>query len=82
MWLVSGAERFRRDPELKQALLTLARHEHTRECLLLLEVDSGDAGTGGRPDRSAAAQTGTQGTGTREQDTARPRSAESGGARK
>jgi transcriptional regulator with XRE-family HTH domain len=38
MWLVSGAERFRRDPELKQALLTLARHEHTRECLLLLEA--------------------------------------------
>lgn len=38
MWLVSGAERFRRDPELKQALLTLAQHEHTRECLLLLEA--------------------------------------------
>lgn len=37
MWLVSGAERFRRDPELKQALVTLARHEHSRECLLLLE---------------------------------------------
>jgi transcriptional regulator with XRE-family HTH domain len=38
MWMVSGAERFRRDPELKQALLTLARHEHTRDCLLLLEL--------------------------------------------
>lgn len=38
MWLVSGAERFSRDPELKQALLTLARHEHSRECLLLLEA--------------------------------------------
>jgi transcriptional regulator with XRE-family HTH domain len=38
MWLVSGAERFRRDPELKQALITVARHEHTRECLLLLEA--------------------------------------------
>jgi transcriptional regulator with XRE-family HTH domain len=37
MWLVSGAERFRRDPELKQALLSLARHEHSRESLLLLE---------------------------------------------
>ena len=37
MWLVSGAERFRRDPELKHALLTLARHEHSRECLLLME---------------------------------------------
>jgi hypothetical protein len=38
MWLVSGAERFRRDPELKCALLTLAQHEHSRECLLLLEA--------------------------------------------
>jgi transcriptional regulator with XRE-family HTH domain len=37
LWLVDGAERFRRDPELKQALLTVARHEHSRECLLLLE---------------------------------------------
>ena len=37
LWLVSGAERFRRDPELKGALLALARHEQTRECLLLLE---------------------------------------------
>lgn len=38
LWLVSGAERFGRDPELKQALLTLARQEHSRECLLLLEA--------------------------------------------
>jgi transcriptional regulator with XRE-family HTH domain len=38
MWLIGGAERFRRDPELKQALITLARHEHSRECLLLLEA--------------------------------------------
>ncbi len=38
LWLVSGAERFRRDPELKCALLTLARNEHSRECLLLLEA--------------------------------------------
>jgi transcriptional regulator with XRE-family HTH domain len=37
LWLVSGAERFRRDPELKQALITLAQQEHSRECLLLLE---------------------------------------------
>jgi transcriptional regulator with XRE-family HTH domain len=37
-WLVSGAEKFRRDPELKQALLELARNEHSRECLLLLEA--------------------------------------------
>jgi transcriptional regulator with XRE-family HTH domain len=38
LWLVSGAERFRRDPELKSALLTIAQHEHTRECLMLLEA--------------------------------------------
>jgi hypothetical protein len=38
LWLVSGAERFRRDPELKHALITLARHEHSRECLLLVEA--------------------------------------------
>jgi len=38
LWLVSGAERFRRDPELMHALLTLARNEHSRECLLLLEA--------------------------------------------
>ncbi len=38
LWLVAGAERFRRDPELMKALLTLARHDNTRECLLLLEA--------------------------------------------
>jgi transcriptional regulator with XRE-family HTH domain len=37
LWLVSGAERFRRDPELKSALITLAKHDSSRECLLLLE---------------------------------------------
>jgi len=37
LWLVSGAERFRRDPDLRCALLTLARHDKSRECLLLLE---------------------------------------------
>jgi transcriptional regulator with XRE-family HTH domain len=38
LWLVAGAERFRRDPGLRCALLTLAKHEKTRECLLLLEA--------------------------------------------
>jgi transcriptional regulator with XRE-family HTH domain len=38
LWLVNGAERFSRDPELMHALLTLARHERSRECLLLLEA--------------------------------------------
>ena len=38
LWLVAGAERFRKDAMLKHALLTLARHEQSRECLLLLEA--------------------------------------------
>ena len=38
LWLVAGAEKFRQDAELKHALLTLARHEQSRECLLLLEA--------------------------------------------
>jgi transcriptional regulator with XRE-family HTH domain len=38
LWLVAGAERFRRDPELMKALLTLARHDNSRECLLLIEA--------------------------------------------
>jgi transcriptional regulator with XRE-family HTH domain len=37
-WLVDGAEKFRRDAALKHALLTLARHEQSRDCLLLLEA--------------------------------------------
>lgn len=36
LWLIQGAERFRRDPPLASALLKLARHEDTRHCLLLL----------------------------------------------
>jgi len=38
LWLVSGAERFRRDPALRRALLALARHQDTRQCLLMLEA--------------------------------------------
>jgi hypothetical protein len=37
LWLIAGAERFRRDQELCQALLTLSRHSDSRRCLLLLE---------------------------------------------
>jgi transcriptional regulator with XRE-family HTH domain len=37
LWLIGGAERFRRDPELRRALLAIARHEDSRRCLLLLE---------------------------------------------
>lgn len=37
LWLIGGAERFRKDAELRRALLTLAKHEDSRACLLLLE---------------------------------------------
>jgi transcriptional regulator with XRE-family HTH domain len=37
LWLIEGAERFRRDPELRQALLALAMHDDSRQCVLLLE---------------------------------------------
>ena len=36
LWLIEGAERFSRDPELRQALLDVARHKDSRQCLLLL----------------------------------------------
>ena len=36
LWLVSGAERFRKDPELHAALLTVARHKDSRMCVVLL----------------------------------------------
>jgi transcriptional regulator with XRE-family HTH domain len=38
LWLIAGAERFRRDADLCQALLTLASHDDSRRCLLLLEA--------------------------------------------
>jgi transcriptional regulator with XRE-family HTH domain len=38
LWLISGAERFRRDPELQRALISLAEHDRTRECFLLLDA--------------------------------------------
>jgi len=37
LWLIGGVERFARDPEVSRALLTLAKHEDSRKCLLLLE---------------------------------------------
>lgn len=36
LWLIAGAERFRRDPELSQALLDVAKHEDSRGCVLLM----------------------------------------------
>jgi transcriptional regulator with XRE-family HTH domain len=38
LWLIDGAERFRRDPEVSSALLAVARHENSRKCLVLLEA--------------------------------------------
>jgi len=38
LWLIDGATRFRGNPEISQALLTLARHEDSRKCVLLLEA--------------------------------------------
>jgi transcriptional regulator with XRE-family HTH domain len=38
LWLIAGAERFgRTDPKLCRALLTLAQHQDSRGCLLLLK---------------------------------------------
>jgi transcriptional regulator with XRE-family HTH domain len=36
LWLVGGAERFSRDAELHHALLTIARHDDSRMCIMLL----------------------------------------------
>jgi transcriptional regulator with XRE-family HTH domain len=36
LWLIAGAERFRRDPELSEALLKAAKHEDSRGCLILM----------------------------------------------
>src|ERR1700730_7560570 len=38
LWLVGGAERFRRDSALCQALLTVATHSDPRRCFLLIEA--------------------------------------------
>jgi transcriptional regulator with XRE-family HTH domain len=37
LWLIDGAERFRRDTEVSRALLALAKHSDSRRCLMLLE---------------------------------------------
>jgi transcriptional regulator with XRE-family HTH domain len=36
LWLIQGAERFRRDSRVADALLKLARHGDSRKCVLLL----------------------------------------------
>ncbi len=37
LWLIDGAQRFRNDPAVSQALLAIARHPDSRKCLALLE---------------------------------------------
>jgi transcriptional regulator with XRE-family HTH domain len=48
LWLIGGAERFERDPELTEALLAIARHEDTRQCILLLGAILDTPGLAGR----------------------------------
>jgi transcriptional regulator with XRE-family HTH domain len=36
LWLISGAERFCREPDLHRALLAIAKHADSRMCLVLL----------------------------------------------
>jgi transcriptional regulator with XRE-family HTH domain len=36
LWLIQGAEQFTRDSELSHALMEIAKHRDTRQCLLLL----------------------------------------------
>jgi len=36
LWLINGAETFRSDPELCDAMLKVVRHEDSRKCFILL----------------------------------------------
>lgn len=36
LWLIEGSESFADDPRLSEALLRIAKHPHSRECLALL----------------------------------------------
>lgn len=38
LWLIDGAERFQNDPGMSQALLHVARHDDSRQCLMLLDA--------------------------------------------
>lgn len=38
LWLINGAERFRRDVEVSRALLALAKCTNTRRCLILVRA--------------------------------------------
>ncbi len=38
LWLIEGAERFKKDAELSAALLAAARHDDSRMCMVLLDA--------------------------------------------
>ena len=38
LWLIQGAERFRRDPAVSRALLNIAKHDDSRRCLMLMDA--------------------------------------------
>lgn len=44
LWLIDGSERFRRDPDVSQALLKLALRHDTRRCLVLMHAILGTPG--------------------------------------
>jgi len=44
LWLINGADRFRRDVDLNQALLRVARHQDSRMCIVLLGAILDNAG--------------------------------------
>ena len=48
LWLIAGAERFRRDPQVKHALLEVAKHNDSRGCLVLLGAILDTPGLGER----------------------------------
>ena len=38
LWLIQGAERFRRDPQVSRALLNLAKYQESRNVLVLMDA--------------------------------------------
>src|SRR5258708_6790082 len=49
LWLIEGADRFRKDPPVSEALRKLALHEDSRSCVILLEEVLDTAGLGVLP---------------------------------
>jgi transcriptional regulator with XRE-family HTH domain len=38
LWLIQGAERFRNDPQVSRALLNVAKHQDSRDALILIDA--------------------------------------------